>query len=89
MSTPSITAAQVVSFLVAILGAAAIVFKLNISDAEMAKYVGIITAVVVAAWPVADAIIRHGRSTSVAAAHNLAAAQIQSAPDAVDRAPAA
>jgi type III secretory pathway component EscS len=80
MSTPSITAAQVVAFAVALLGAATIVFKLNLSDAEQAKLVAVITAVVISAWPIADSIIRHGRSNAVAAQHNLAAAHIAATP---------
>lgn len=87
MSTPSITLAQVTATVLAVLGLVA-AFGLSITKDQQDGIVQVITV----GYPLflaADAVIRHGRSASVAAAHNLAAAQIQNAPDGVDRAPAA
>lgn len=80
MSTPNITQAQVLALVAALLTAGVVLFKLHISDVDQAKYLAAITGVIVTVWPIADAIIRHGRSQTVAAAHNLAAAQIANTP---------
>lgn len=67
LQTPDITKAQVVSAATALLGAIIILFKLDLTDAQRAALVTIIGVVVPAAWQIADAIIRHGRSKAVAA----------------------
>jgi hypothetical protein len=73
MKTPDITPAQVAAALGAVL------FKLNVSDEQMAVIVGAIATVVPAAWAIADAIIRHGRAGVAAAQHVQAAAEVTAA----------
>jgi hypothetical protein len=80
MSTPDLTPAAVVSALSALAGALVVLFKLNLTQEQQAALVTVIATVVPAAWLVADAVIRHGRSGAVAAQHNLAAAQVANPP---------
>lgn len=64
---PDITPAQVVAALVALAAACVVLFKLDVSDAQMAAVVGALGIVVPVAWALADAIIRNGRTKVVAA----------------------
>lgn len=90
MKTPDVSAAQIVAALSALATALVVLFKLPLTDVQQGALATIIGTVVPTAWIIADSIIRHGRSNATAAAHNLAAAQIQNLPpDGVDRAPAA
>jgi TolB-like protein len=80
MSTPSITAAQVVAALSALAGALVVLFKLNLTQEQQAALITIIATAVPIGWVIADSIIRHGRSNAVAAQHIEAAAQIAAVP---------
>jgi hypothetical protein len=86
MATPDLTPAQLVSALVALLGAAVVLFKLNLTQEQQAAFATAIGTIVPTAWLVADAIIRHGRSSAQAAAHHLAAVQVQNSADVADKA---
>jgi hypothetical protein len=85
MATPDLTPAQLVSALVALLGAAVVLFKLDLTQEQQAAFATAIGTIVPTAWLIADSIIRHGRASVVAAQHNLAAAQVR-VPDAKDTA---
>jgi hypothetical protein len=65
LSTPDITKAQILSLVTAVLGLAAS-FGLDLSTAQQAAIIAFVTAVLVF-LPLADAIIRHGRSKVAAA----------------------
>lgn len=79
MKTPDVTPAQLAAALGSILTALVVLFKLNISDQDMAIILGAIATIVPTAWAFADAIIRHGRAGVVAAQHQQAAAEITAA----------
>jgi hypothetical protein len=66
MSTPDITPAQIAAYLTAIASACVVLFKLDLTDAQQAAIVGAISAAVALAFPIADSIIRHGRSRQLA-----------------------
>lgn len=89
MSTPSITAAQLVAALSALAGALVVLFKLRLTQEQQAALITIIATAVPIGWVIADSIIRHGRSGAAAAQHNLAAAQITAVPVDLGDAPAA
>lgn len=75
MSTPDVTAAQIVGALGALITALVVLFKLDLSDAQQAGLITALGTIVPVAWAIADAIIRHGRS-KVAAALVTAAAEV-------------
>lgn len=89
MKTPDVTPNQYATWFAGIVAAAVVLFKLNVSGVDQAVIVvGLVSALGVG-QSIADAIIRHGRSSAVAAQHALAAAQIQAVaanPDANDSA---
>lgn len=71
MTTPSITPAQIVSTVLAVVGL--LVTQGAVSNGTGKLIGGLASIVVPAAWQVADAIIRHGRA-------QVAAAQLGSEP---------
>lgn len=87
MKTPDFSPAAIVAALSALAGALVVLFKLNLTSEQQAALVTVIATVVPFGWLLADAIIRHGRSTNAAAQANLADAQIAALPaDGVDKA---
>jgi hypothetical protein len=66
MKTPDITPAQIAAYLTAIVTAGVVLFKLDLTDAQQAALVAGISAAVALGFPLADAIIRHGRSRQLA-----------------------
>jgi len=74
MKTPDITAAQIAAWAAAVLGALVVLFGLDVSATEQAALIGGGSSFIGAAHVIADAIIRHGRATGVAAATVAAAA---------------
>lgn len=85
---PDLTPAQLISWLTALLGAVVTLFQLDLTDAQRAAAVTIITVLVSVGWFVADAIIRHGRSRIAAAQINAAALPPAPASDAPTGPPA-
>lgn len=67
VSMPNVTPAQIVSALIALLSVATVLFKLDISDADMAVIIGAVGTIVPAAWLIADAVLRRGRAAVVVA----------------------
>jgi hypothetical protein len=68
MATPDITPAQIISALVALLGAVVVLFKLDLSDAQRAAATTIIGTLVPLVWVLGDALIRRARAQHAAAA---------------------
>lgn len=67
LKTPNLTQAQIIGYLSAIVSAAVILFKLNLTDAQIAAAIALIGALVPVAHFFADAIIRRGRAQVAAA----------------------
>lgn len=67
LSTPNVTQAQIVGYLTALLSACVILFKLDLTDAQMGAAIALIGAGVPIAHMIADAVIRRGRATVAAA----------------------
>lgn len=70
LKTPDLTQAQIIGYLSAILSAVVILFKLDLTDAQMGAAIALIGAGVPMAHMIADALIRRGRA-GVAAAQAL------------------
>lgn len=68
MSTPSITPAQIIAALTALVSALLVLFKLHLTDEQREAFITVLGVVVPFGWMLADAIIRHGRSRALAAA---------------------
>lgn len=65
MTTPSITPAQVLSSVVAVLG---LLVTQGLIDNGAEKLIGGLASIVIpAAWQLADAVIRHGRAHNIEA----------------------
>lgn len=80
MKTPDFSPAAIVAALSALAGALVVLFKLNLTSEQQAALVTVIATVVPFGWLIADAVIRHGRSSAVAAQHALATAQLVNRP---------
>lgn len=77
---PDITPAQIVGYLTAILSAVTILFKLDLTDAQMAAAVALIGSLVPLGHFIADAIIRKGRAGIAAAIVAAPQTVVQNAP---------
>lgn len=67
MKTPDITPAAITALVLAIVTNAVLLFGLDLTDAQRGATSGLITAVVLAAFLIHDAIIRQGRAKISAA----------------------
>jgi hypothetical protein len=86
LSTPDITKAQILSLVTAALGLA-VSFGLDLSTGQQAAVIAFCTAALVF-LPVADAIIRHGRSKVAAASVTAEALAVRGEPTGVVAPPA-
>lgn len=67
LKTPDTTTAQLIAYLTALVASAVILFKLDLSDAQIAAAIAGIGAIVPLGHMIADAIIRRGRASAAAA----------------------
>lgn len=66
MSTPDITPGAIVSLLLGLITNVIVLIGLNITDAQKGAITGLVTAVVLAAFLIHDAVIRNGRAKAAA-----------------------
>jgi hypothetical protein len=68
MKTPDFTPAGIGAILLALITNLIVLFDLDLSDAQRGAITGVVSAVVLAAFLIHDAVIRHGRANVAAAA---------------------
>lgn len=68
MKTPDFTPAGISAILLALITNLIVLFDLDLSDAQRGGITGAVSAVVLAAFLIHDAVIRHGRANIAAAA---------------------
>jgi hypothetical protein len=68
MKTPDFTPVGITSILLAVVTNLVVIFGLDISSAQQGAITGLVSAIVLAAFLIHDAVIRHGRAGIAAAA---------------------
>jgi hypothetical protein len=74
MKTPDFTPVGIASIVLAFITNLVVLFNLDLSDAQRGAITGLVSAIVLAAFLIHDAVIRHGRAKVAAAAVTAAVA---------------